>query len=354
MMTPMFLSESQVLVFHEYFGEAGVVVADLERRCLLFAPYLDFYNVLSYASDLKRRVLISGNVVGGQSGGHGLYLARTDRVKRKELFWTRGIGDEYIDSPAFVPKSEDVQFSILNGTHQGVYCLSPDRKWPKRLVADAFTAQWSPDGSRLVYSIWDGRGNSKIFLLQVNASGSSATWLCNGGGEPRWSPDGGQIIFCSWATGEALNCSQIGCIGSDGKDLKLLTPEDSKVGSPLWLPDGKRICFWMSPHFCFMNLANGKITFALRSEERSFHPIDVSPSGRFISLTEESITPRGVEHDAYVYDRKNRKGVDLATFATDLEDVREARAKAEAMLKNPARLSTKARGYLGSILQRLG
>ena len=73
-MTPIFLSESQVLVFHEYFGESGVLVADLEQRVLLFAPYLNSFNVMSYASDLKRRVLISWNVVGGRSGGRFISL----------------------------------------------------------------------------------------------------------------------------------------------------------------------------------------------------------------------------------------------------------------------------------------
>ena len=54
MMIPIFLSETQVLVFHEYLRESGLLVADLERWVLRFAPYLDFYNVFSYASDLKR------------------------------------------------------------------------------------------------------------------------------------------------------------------------------------------------------------------------------------------------------------------------------------------------------------
>jgi len=88
---------------------------------------------------------------------------------------------------------------------------------------DAHDGDWSPDGSRIVFS-----GESGISVM--NADGSTPVALGVSGSDPRWSPDGSKIAFGS---------GMVQVMDSDGSNVVALA-----AGSrPDWSPDGTRIVF---------------------------------------------------------------------------------------------------------------
>jgi Tol biopolymer transport system component len=92
---------------------------------------------------------------------------------------------------------------------------------------ESFDGDWSPDGSRIVFTTTRNEGLS-IFVM--NADGSNPVGLGVSGGRPRWSPDGRKIL---WSDGT------IRVMNADGSQVVALTAGRS----PDWSPDGTRIAF---------------------------------------------------------------------------------------------------------------
>jgi Tol biopolymer transport system component len=93
---------------------------------------------------------------------------------------------------------------------------------------EAFTGDWSPDGSRIVFSAVRDGG---VQLFVMTADGSDGTALGVAGDGPRWSPDGRRVAF------------------TDGEEIVLVDPDGTNrrdLGQgrhPDWSPDGSRIVF---------------------------------------------------------------------------------------------------------------
>ena len=100
-------------------------------------------------------------------------------------------------------------------------------------------AQFSPDGSRIVFTSNRDGGAAEIFVM--NADGSSPERLTNNSVEdldPTFSPDGKQIAFAS-RRGERTN---IFVMAADGTDERQIT-DGINAYDPAWSPDGTRILF---------------------------------------------------------------------------------------------------------------
>jgi Tol biopolymer transport system component len=100
---------------------------------------------------------------------------------------------------------------------------------------------WSPDGSKIVYS----HGET---LWVVNADGTNETALGVNGRYPAWSPDGSQIAYQS---GPGTPGGQLWVMNSDGTNKQRVDPftdsstsGDSVMDNRLgWSPDGAKIAF---------------------------------------------------------------------------------------------------------------
>lgn len=127
----------------------------------------------------------------------------------------------------------------------------------------AFNPQWSPDGSKVVYSsqgAFDGSGSANAGtasnIWTVGSDGNSAvalTQLLNASSfDPQWSPDGTKIVFYS---GRALNGTDaandndtfnvwvMDADGSNPTPLTALTAASANAVEPQWSPDGTKIVY---------------------------------------------------------------------------------------------------------------
>jgi Tol biopolymer transport system component len=114
---------------------------------------------------------------------------------------------------------------------------------------------WSPDGSRVVFTVGTGPHND---LFMVNVDGSALTNVTNtpdiGEGTASWSPDSKRIVFAagtytkhrregSGITSFSIDVTNIHVMNSDGSNREQLTRDESKNYGPVYSRDGRSIAF---------------------------------------------------------------------------------------------------------------
>ncbi len=109
----------------------------------------------------------------------------------------------------------------------------------------AATPALSPDGNQIVFSLKAPRGDSDIFI--ANLDGSNRRNITNNPAidtSPTWSPSGTQIAFVS--SREGLG-GQIFVCDTDGANVRRIVKEGGVADSPVWSPDGRYIAFHWKP-----------------------------------------------------------------------------------------------------------
>jgi TolB protein len=152
-----------------------------------------------------------------------------------------------VSEPTWSPDGSKIAFSSEND----IYVMNADGSGKKRVaridgIEDDPT--WSPDGRQIAF-----RHNSDISVVDVdggkarqlatpggtglvNPAGSGANKLAVGRGDPAtpgWSPDGTKIVFALYQTGEA--CS-IWVMDADGSGQSQLTDNSTCDRDPAWQP----------------------------------------------------------------------------------------------------------------------
>jgi serine/threonine protein kinase len=105
-------------------------------------------------------------------------------------------------------------------------------------AGDKQEPDWSPDGTKLIYSApGAGAANTQIWLLDTSVPGSAPVQLTDLEGnntDPSWSPDGKQIVFTNFGRYQDVYALYI--IGADGSNRQRISL-DFQEYSAIWSPD---------------------------------------------------------------------------------------------------------------------
>jgi TolB protein len=131
------------------------------------------------------------------------------------------------DGDQIVFTSHDVNDNSTNATSAEIYVMNADGTGvPKQLTFNSEEergADWSPDGTRIVFSC--RRGGTDFEICVMNADGTGQTQLTfNTVGDlsPSWSPDGQLIVFQRAFGGSQRN--QLVVIHPDGHEQQVTAP----------------------------------------------------------------------------------------------------------------------------------
>ncbi|HEY8256416.1 MAG TPA: hypothetical protein VIG08_02050 [Gemmatimonadales bacterium] len=175
---------------------------------------------------------------------------------------------------------------------QAVFVVNPDGTGIKNLTPDGTfesTPVWSPDGTKLLFSMEDG-------LHVMNADGSDAHRIAGndvGVIEYRWSPNGASIAFVALVRDGADVFGDLWVMNADGTNNKMLAPKSEQ---PTWAPDSRRIAYASTSDLLDMHIrminSDGTGDVRITPEgTQAFQP-DWSPDGTqiaFVTLGENDI-----------------------------------------------------------------
>lgn len=166
-------------------------------------------------------------------------------------------------APRWSPDGKIV-FWKLDSVPKDIWVMNADGSGAVRLTnggGENLEADFSPDGSRIVFRRNTGDGGD---LWVMNADGTAASLLYAGDrqdSDARWSPDGTRIAFVRIVLSPTLGTtSEIFVINADGSNLVQVT-HDGENWSPTWSPDGSRIAF-----FGFRNGPDDSDLFTVRPD----------------------------------------------------------------------------------------
>lgn len=176
--------------------------------------------------------------ISNRDGGWGIYKMKSDGS-----FVTKLNHSGSSLEPSWYPVNK-ILFSIAIPGKEDIYVMSADGTNPSQLTnAVGFDEypDWSPDGSKIVYSSAGGVINGARKLWVMNADGSSKRKLNSNTAweiQPAWSPDGTKIAFKCYLGG-----TNICTMNANGTDIKRLTFNTNNTHDPDWNPDGSKIVY---------------------------------------------------------------------------------------------------------------
>jgi len=240
-----------------------------------FAKYPDIYTMDSDGSNQNRFTSDPGNegsAAWSPDGSRIAFLSQENRDKATcysyEIYiakadgssLTRLTNDAHCElSLDWSPDGSKIVFTRAEARNDqsfnvGLYTMNADGSDQKRITpagtdagANSSTA-WSPDGSKIVFTLKDD-------IYTIDPSGAGLNRLTSSPGLeylPDWSPDGSKIAFTKQTNPEAgyFYEAEIYTMNPDGSNQTHLT--DNSGGSiefpridyrPIWSPDGSMIAF---------------------------------------------------------------------------------------------------------------
>lgn len=199
----------------------------------------DFYPVVS--PDGQRIAFISS-----EDKQFDLWVENIDGSERHKLTF-----DDAVDTmPTWSPDSRRIAFVSDRGGNADIWMVNLDGTGLQQLTtfaSDESSPWFSPDGTQLVFGANRDRGNFDLWIMDLAGGGltqltSKAETESNvSDGGPCWSPDGSRIAFSRW-DGHWEVCT----VAADGTGLVQLTDTEEHSGDPRYTSDGSTIFFTSS------------------------------------------------------------------------------------------------------------
>ena len=226
----------------------------------------------------------------------GIWTMNADGSRRHRVTRTAP-GTDF--NPRWAPTGKQLVFRTRRGHHlpdaqgigvDGIFVIdtSGRHEHPVHPPSGGLSPDWSPDGKLIVMS-GISRGVETLFTVKPNATGLRDLHVSGEGAE--WSPDGSQLVFGWHGLGEEW---QVWISTGDGANAHPLThpPVDPHVplgmagdGGALWSPNGRRIAFSRGPgaarDLWLMN-ADGSSQHMVLSWKGADSPNVWLPNGRIV------------------------------------------------------------------------
>lgn len=186
--------------------------------------------------------------LGGYAGGSGAVVAVAEANGRGLRFYGRASleGGDPVMAPdghtvAYLRKDSVWLLNVISG--------SVRRATPWRLQAPFEPSSFSPDGSKLVGTIFAGAGISSAVAVDLRTGRTSL--LANEASEPVYSPDGSEVAFIRWKNWRTswvddgsppINELRVTRIGAFPRS-RLLLRSHKLLAWPSWDPSGHRLAF---------------------------------------------------------------------------------------------------------------
>ncbi len=195
-------------------------------------------------------------------GVDGIYVMHDDGSALQNVF--QASEGSHSGAPEWAPDGSKILFlktgNPFLGDNTDIYAVAPDGSNLANLTNTPDVAReiainegrgpvWSPDGRRIAFEKYHGSDDHGRAIYIMGSDGTSQTRLTFGSivaFEPSWSPDGTKLVYTvvfAVADQYAIELSN-----ADGTGVTRLTHfgVDTLVSDPLWSPDGGKISFSMS------------------------------------------------------------------------------------------------------------